>query len=102
MAIRQGTTPTHTFTVPMDTSNFKTVHIAYAQCNEVLFIRQDTDITLNGHTISTTLTQEETLMIDPDKVVAIQIRVVTYAGNALASDIMIVSADMCLEKDVIE
>lgn len=102
MAIRQGTTPTHTFTVEMDASDFKTVHIAYAQCNEVLFIRRDSDITLQGHAIITTLTQEETLMIDPDKIVAIQIRAVTYAGEAFTSDIMLVSAEMCLEKDVIE
>ena len=101
MAIRQGTTPTHTFTVPFDTSDLKTVHIAYAQCEQVLFVKSGEDITLGGNTIVTTLTQEETLKINPSKVVAIQVRVVTHANDALASDIMLVSAEWCLEKEVL-
>lgn len=101
MAIRQGTTPTHTFTIPFDTSLLKTVHIAYAQCDEVLFVKSDDDITLDGNKIITTLTQEETLRLDPTKVVAIQIRCLTYKGDAPASDIMLVSVDKCLEKEVL-
>ena len=102
MAIRQGTTPTHTFTIPFDTSKLRTVHIAYAQCDELLFVRSGDQITLNGNTITTTLTQEETLMIDPDKIVSIQVRVVTDADDALTSDIILVSAAKCLEKEVLK
>lgn len=102
MAIRQGTTPTHTFTVPIDTSTLKTVHIAYAQNEQVLFVKRDNDVTLQGDKIITTLTQQDTLMLKPEEVVAIQVRVLTHAGDALTSDTIFKSVEECLEKEVLQ
>lgn len=99
--IRQGTTPTHTFTVPFDTSTLKAVRIVYAQCDKVLFVRTGDDIKMGQNTIITTLTQEETLEIDPKKVVQIQVRVLTNSDDSLASDVMLVSAAKCLEQEVL-
>ena len=101
MAIREGTTPTHTFVLPFSTDVLKCVRIVYAQCNEVLFVRTNGDVTLEGNIVKTTLTQEETFMFDRTKLVEIQIRALTYDDDALASEPILVSVAKCLEKEVL-
>ena len=104
MAIMQGTTPTHTFNLPFDTNIIKTVRIIYSQCGEKLFSRENKDdnVTLEGTQVRTTLTQQETLSMDPEKVVEIQLRIVTLGGEVANSRVIRVSAERCLEDEVIE
>ena len=101
MAIMQGTTPTHTFNLPFDTSVIKTIRIVYAQCGEKLFSRENNDVTLEGSQVRTTLTQEDTFKINPEKVVEIQVRIVTQGGEAANSRVLRVSAERCLENEAI-
>lgn len=101
MVIRQGTTPTHTFTVPIITGDLKVVHIAYAQNSQVLFVKDTESVKMGANELSVTLTQDETLQIDPRRNVEIQVRVVTLDGTAMASDIITVPADRVLECEVL-
>ena len=102
MAIRQGTTPTHTFNLPFDISLLKIVSIAYAQNRKVLFVKRLPDLEVNGATMSVTLSQADTLQVDPNREVEVQVRVVTHNDEALASDIFTMSAERVLECEVLE
>lgn len=97
----QGTTPTHTFVLPFDTSTLAKVVIIYAQ-NDVEVLRKETpNCVLDGQEIKTTLTQEDTFRFKHESNVQIQVRVLTVGGNALASDIFTVSVDKCLDNGVL-
>lgn len=85
--MRQATTPTHTFELPFDTSLIDKVRVTYKQGDALVIDKRREDCTMEGQTIRLTLTQEETLALDPDYGVDIQLQVLTTGGNALTSDI---------------
>ena len=97
----RGTTPTHTFKLPFDTSLIERVKIIYAQNGEKVFCKETPDCTLLGDSVSTRLTQEETFSLDCGKLVQIQLRVLTTAGEALATDEMVVPVSRCLDDEVL-
>ena len=51
-----GTTPTHTFTLPFDTSYIKSLRIFYADGNNILLTKELKDATLSGNKIIIELT----------------------------------------------
>lgn len=97
----RGTTPTHTYTLPFDTSIIKVVEITYAQLDAVIVKKTTDDCTLDGNTVTVRLTQEDTLQFDHRQNVQIQLRVLTKAGDALASEIRRVSVQQCLGNEVL-
>lgn len=97
----RGTTPTHEFTLSIDTSLLKCIRIIYAQHDKVVFVKETGDCTLDGEVVRVELTQEETLMLDCRTSVQIQIRALTLAGEALASPVMTESVGKCLDNEVI-
>lgn len=97
----RGTTPTHTFTLPFDVSQVAKVKIIYAQDDEVVIEKVTNDCELNGTTITTTLTQEDTLKFDHKKAVQIQVRVLTDRKEALASVIEKVGVSQLLDNEVL-
>lgn len=99
--IPQGTTPTHTFTLPIDTSELKTIRVIYKQDGLDLLVKTGADLKTDGNVVSVTLTQEETLGFDSNRPVYIQLRALTLSGDALKSRTYTRSVDQCLEKEVI-
>ena len=97
----RGTTPTHTFTLPFDTALIRRIKIIYSQNDKKIFCKETEDCVLSGNVVSTKLTQEETFLLDCKKLVQIQIRVVTTAGEVLATDEMVVTIDKCLDDEVL-
>ena len=97
----KGTTPTHTFKIPLDAGGVKSVMVIYAQNNVEVFRKETSDCTLEGNSISVTLTQEETFRFNHNQNVQIQVRLLTVAGNALASDIKVVTVGQCLNSEVL-
>ena len=92
----RGTTPTHTFTLPdnLKTATISALYITYAQHGTTVLEKTLSDVTINGGAIICTLTQADTLKFEVldqhcgcDKV-AIQVRMKTSDGAAMASDIM--------------
>ena len=86
--MRRGTTPTHTFQIPVDASLLEEVKITYAQNGKEVLSKYKEDCKLNGTTVEVTLTQEETLKFSGSKPCQIQVRVLTTGGQACASKIM--------------
>ena len=92
----RGTTPTHTFTLPDDltSATISALYITYAQHGTTVLEKTLSDVTINGGVITCTLTQADTLKFEVldqhcgcDKV-DIQVRLKTYDGVVMASDIM--------------
>lgn len=97
----RGTTPTHVFTLPFDVSVIKTAKVIYSQRGEVVLTKCGDDLRMEGNEIRLTLSQENTLSFTCTDNVSIQLRVLTTANDALASDIMIISVARCLEDEVL-
>ena len=98
----RGTTPKHMFTLPFDMSTVKELHILYAQGDNLVLKKTLSDCTADGCTVSVILTQQETMLFSEDKRVEIQIRVLTTAGQALASRIREESVYDVLDDEVLK
>lgn len=96
----RGTTPTHTFNLPFEVGMIKECRVLYAQDDVVLVTKNTSDCILEGTTVKTTLTQNDTFKFDSDKAVQIQIRILTVNDVALASIINKVGIAKCLEDEV--
>lgn len=99
----RATTPTHTFTLPIDTSRLSKILITYAQNENIVLEKTEADCTLDGSNVILTLTQEETLLFttEEDARVLIQIRVLTTDGKVHASEIEKEFARNCLNEEVL-
>lgn len=97
----RGTTPAHTFTLPFDVSSIKEVKIIYSQADRIVFCKKTEDCELEGMSITTHLTQEETFMFDCKKMVQIQLRILTTTGDALSTEVMEYTVKKCLDNEVI-
>ena len=103
----RGTTPQLDFHLPFDTANIKTVWVTFSQYDKELFTVDTENIIMAGNTISVKLTQAQTLLLKPEKVlqgsndVEMQLRILTKSGDAIASNIMRTSAKRILKEGVI-
>ena len=86
----RATTPTHTYKLPIQTSDCKIIKVIYKQ-GETKVIKYYMDnieadgMTLDGDKVIIKLTQEETLMFNAKEPVRAQIRVLTNDDDAFAS-----------------
>ena len=99
--MRRGTTPKHTFTLPFNVDDVDSVQVIYRQDMISKVVKAKSDCILDGNNITVTLSQEETLRFTCGKCAYVQIRVLRK-GMALASEIIKVLVDECLENEVIE
>ena len=100
--MRIGTTPTHTFIFPFETSLIKELKITYAQKKKTVLVKYLDDCEISQNSVSVPLTQEDTFLFAENVNVEVQARVLTMQGDALASDIRIVTAGRCLDSEVLE
>lgn len=96
-----GTTPTHTFTIPIDVSQIADLRISYAQDNNVLLTKSLEDCVLKSKTISVTLTQEDTLKFNSSTQIKTQLKILTTKNVVLVSKISVLLVDECLNKEVL-
>lgn len=100
--MRIGTTPKHTFTFPFETELIKALKITYSQNKKIILEKYLDDCEVDENSVSYKLTQEETFLFAEWVNVECQVRVLTTSGDALASSIHIVTADKCLDREVLE
>ncbi|MBE6637538.1 MAG: hypothetical protein E7618_07040 [Ruminococcaceae bacterium] len=98
--MRKGTTPTHIFTLGIETSCLTDLRILYAQ-DDVILEKHLSDCVLEGETASVTLTEEETFLFASDAPVNIQLRLRIGEDVVLTSDPIIVPVKRCLKEEVL-
>lgn len=98
--MRLGTTPTHVFEIPVSADQIEDVRIVYAQAGVEVLAKEIDDCELKGNTITVKLTQEETFLFDQKLDADVQVRILTVAGEVLASDIMKMKCDPFLGEEV--
>ena len=101
LLIIRGTTPTHTFTLPINRELCDKVRIIYSQGDTPIKVEGERLKFLSDNTVSCTLTQAETLSLDCAKPCDIQVRILTKDGSAPASDIIRKSVGRCLDDEVL-
>lgn len=96
-----GSTPTHTFTFDYPIVDVIDVLVSYAQGDSVLVRKGSDDCYIDGQNIVTKLSQEDTLKFNHDKIIEIQIKTKDISGNVMVSDIVRISAEECIDNEVI-
>lgn len=107
----RATTPTHSFIFDIDPdATFRTILITYAQEGDIVLEKGKSDLTFStttdrsGSTLyvaSLRLTQQETNLFDADKNVVVQLRALTYAGEAVAFNRITVAVRNVLNDEVL-
>lgn len=98
----RGSTPTHTFHLPVDTSTLKMIRITYKQLSRTVLEKTEADVEKDGATVTLTLTQEETLKFHNSGPVLVQLKVLTDLDTVLHSPIFQVSAEEALNTEVLK
>ena len=98
------TTPTHTFTLPMDPADCQEIQVSYKQGNvELVKHYQDNTfppgMSIDGNNVVITLTQQETAQFQKGRAFA-QIRVL-MGGKVMASQKMSVSVFDVINEEIL-
>lgn len=96
----RGTTPTHVFKLPVDAGMIQGFMISYAQNGVEILKKEMYDCEIADHFAGVTLTQEDTLALNPKNNVQIQARLLTKEGAAFASPVYVVNVMDCLNSEV--
>lgn len=100
--MRRYTTPTHIFTMPFETTEIEKARVIYAQGEKPVFVKELEECQCNGRTLSVTLTQEETALLDCKKgFVDIQAHILTTDGQSLVSEPVRVPVKKCFDTEVL-
>lgn len=97
----RGTTPTHTFKLPFDSSLVEKAMVIYAQNGVEVFRKELPQCQMEGNELRCTLTQEDTFKLSCEANVEIQLRVLTTDGNALATYPRVIGVQRCLNDEVL-
>lgn len=81
----RGTTPTWKITLPFPTASIDKIYLYVSQDKKLLFTKENDDMEFDTYAVIVTLTQEDTLKIDDEKVLDGQIRVKYTSGVVGAS-----------------
>lgn len=101
--MRRLSTPTHRFALdlPDDVIGaIDSIIITYAQGGTVVLDKRDEDVTIEGRTAITRLSQEDTKKFTEGIRVEMQIRILTADGDSLPSNIMTTDAERVLNDEV--
>lgn len=100
--IIRGTTPKIEFDLPFSAEELKEVELTIAQKREVLYTKYKKDMEFNGYTGSVRLSQEETLAINENVAIQLQVRIMTLDGIVRASEIESMSPYDLLADEVLK
>lgn len=102
----RATTPTHTFTLEIDTSTCAEVLVTYKQ-GKVMLEKHYEDgnvpsgMTLNGNKVIIKLTQEETNLFAHSTKADVQLRALTTSGDVLTTKIFRIDVNRVLNDEVL-
>lgn len=96
-----GTTPHHIFNVTLKADEIVKVKITYKQNGEEVLVKRESDCDITDYKISVRLSQEDTFKFSTKYAVELQIRVVTSGDDVASSFPIRISADACLDNEVL-
>lgn len=97
----RGSTPTHTFNIPIDGSIIDKLEIVYHQ-GENMVTKTEEDCEIYKEIVKVKLSQDDTLSFqNTSRSVRVQMRIKTTSGDVLISDISTLSVEECLFQGVI-
>lgn len=97
----KGTTPTHVFRLPIETSLLEKIRITYKQLGAIILEKTESSLVKTDYELRYQLTQEESLRFSTQGNVEIQVKVLTTSGTVLASQIQSVKVDKILNTEVL-
>lgn len=83
----RATTPTHEYILPFNVENIDKLLITYKQGEKIVLEKTEADCAMEGVVASFSLTQEEMNLFEAE-IVEIQVRILTTAGESIASNII--------------
>lgn len=106
MSFYKVTTPTHTFVLPIETSECSVIQVTYTQGKKQLLKQYEDGVlpsgmTLDGKNVIINLTQEETKGFQIGSIEA-QVRVLTTGGKAYASKAFKVGVSKVNNEDILQ
>lgn len=84
----RGTTPTVTFNLPFNVSTIRNCEVYFGQNDSLLITKDKDDCVLSGTTLAVTLTQADTLLLDEEEKLQMQVRFVFTDGSVDATSVM--------------
>lgn len=99
--MRRGTTPTITFNLPFSVTTINNCEVYFAQNDELLLTKEESDCVLSGSTLSVTLTQNDTLLFDDEEKLQVQVRFVFTDGSVDATEVVKEKVNKILKDGVI-
>lgn len=97
----RGTTHLLSFSLPFDVDLLSEARITILQDGLIKIDKKMSECSQEGKKLSVKLTQEETLALQEDQLVEIQLKVKTTDGNVMASQIIRKHPERILNEDVI-
>lgn len=94
----RGTTPTLTFTLPMDCSELQEAYVTFVQNGNIVLDKSLVSCQQELNKLIIKLTQTETLKLVGNELTEVQLRVKTKDGTALASKIWKVETGRILKE----
>ena len=81
----RGTTPTHTFGIPVSKESIKSITVTYKQDDRIVVEKGTDDVEIIGNAVKVFLSQQETLRFMAGIKAKVKIRVLTIDGKAIGS-----------------
>lgn len=92
-----GTTPTHTFEVPLTKDEIVEAWVMYGQGGTNILTKKTDSLKIEDNKIMCTLTQEESASFTPRRLVEVQLKFKLKSGEVVASEIVNVTACAMLD-----
>lgn len=93
-----GTTPTHTFNLPISVDDIAAIRITYESNGKIVLQKETDDVTLQGNEAVVKLSQEDTLQFGSNISVRIQLKIRTKGGDVLVSKMIKKTTSVVLDK----
>lgn len=83
--IMPGSTPTQVFELPFDTKELEKISVTYALDTMILLEKEQSDCILENNYIIINLSEEETLSFPTNKVIEVQLKILTKSDKVYIS-----------------
>jgi hypothetical protein len=98
----QGTTPTHTFNLPLEVVNVRDVKIAYVQNRQVVFRKGTKDCVLTESKVQVDLTQQDTFSLSHLATYDIEFKAFTLNNKVIGKKFRSLKVEESVDKEVFD